>query len=52
MGLFTKNIGPVFLKEDSSSKEQLAKMEELCDKLSGDDKKSLERESLYGEEVK
>ena len=44
MGLFTKKIGPVFLKEDSSAKGQLAKMEELCDKLTGDDKKSLEKE--------
>ena len=44
MGLFTKKIGPVFLKEDSSAKEQLAKMEELCDRLIGDDKKSLEKE--------
>ena len=44
MGLFTKKIGPVFLKEDSSSKEQLAKMEELCDKLTGDDKNFLEKE--------
>ncbi len=44
MGLFTKKIGPVFLKEDSRAKTQLAKMEELCDKLTGDARKSLEKE--------
>ena len=44
MGLFTKKIGPVFLKDNSSAKDQLAKMEDLCSKLTGEDKKALEKE--------
>ena len=44
MGLFTKKIGSVFLKDNSSAKDQLVKMQDLCGKLIGEDKKALERE--------
>ena len=52
MGLFTKKIGPVFLKETSDTTEFIRKMEELQEKATGDTRKAIEKQislAKYGE---
>ncbi len=44
MGLFTKKIGPVFLKETSDSTEFIEKMQILLEKASGEAKKKIEKQ--------
>lgn len=56
MGLFSKMREPVFLKEDSSAKEQLAALEALLPQASGKVKTQLEQDirnlqyGIYGED--
>ena len=47
MGLFTKKIGPVFLKEDSDTKKFIEDMTELSKKASGDLKNEIEKQIKY-----
>lgn len=52
MGLFSKKIGPVFLKETSDTAEFIRKMQELREKAAGDTKKAVEKQislAKYGE---
>lgn len=52
MGLFTKKIGPVFLKETSDTVEFIEKMQKLNEKAEGDTKKAIEKQislAKYGE---
>lgn len=52
MGLFTKKIGPVFLKETSDTAEFIEKMQKLKEKATGDTKKAVEKQislAKYGE---
>lgn len=56
MGLFSKMTEPVFLKEDSSAKEQLAQLEALLPQASGKVKTKIEQDirslqyGIYGED--
>lgn len=52
MGLFSKKIGPVFLKESSDTTQFIQRMEELLPTLSGDLKREIEKQlklARYGE---
>lgn len=52
MGLFTKKIGPVFLKESSDAAAFIVKMEELKQNASGEVKQKIEKQinlARYGE---
>lgn len=52
MGLFSKKIGPVFLKETSDTAEFIRKMQELREKAAGNTKKAVEKQislAKYGE---
>ena len=52
MGLFTKKIGPVFLKETSDTTEFIDKMQKLKEKATGDTRKAVEKQislAKYGE---
>lgn len=52
MGLFSKKIGPVFLKETSDTTEFIRKMQELREKAAGNAKKAAEKQislAKYGE---
>lgn len=52
MGLFSKKIGPVFLKETSDTAEFIRKMQELREKAAGNMKKAVEKQislAKYGE---
>lgn len=44
MGLFSKKIGPVFLKEESDAAEYIEKMTELSKKAKGDLKEEIEKQ--------
>ena len=44
MGLFSKKIGPVFLKEESDATEYIEKMTELSKKAKGDLKEEIEKQ--------
>ena len=44
MGLFQKKIGPVFLKEESDSKEIIEKLQELSKKATGDLKNEIDKQ--------
>lgn len=44
MGLFQKKIGPVFLKEDSDSKEVIEKLQILSAKASGELKREIDKQ--------
>lgn len=52
MGLFTKKIGPVFLKETSDTSEFIEKMQVLKEEAAGDTRKAIEKQislAKYGE---
>ena len=44
MGLFTKKIGPVFLKETSDTSEFIEKMQVLKEEAAGDTRKAIEKQ--------
>lgn len=44
MGIFTKEIGPVFLKETGSAQEYIGKLEALRDKAEGELKDKIEKQ--------
>lgn len=52
MGLFTRNSGPIFLKENSDASEFIAKMQILSEQASGGLKQTIEKQvklAKYGE---
>ena len=47
MGLFTKKIGPVFLKENSDAEAYIEKLKELSEKAQGSLKQEIEKQIAY-----
>ena len=47
MGLFEKNIGPVFLKESTSLHDTLNALQQIKDKVVDEQKEELEREIQF-----
>ena len=49
MGLFSKSIGPVFLKKSNQATEYISKLKELQEKCSGDLKEEIEKQITIAE---
>ena len=49
MGLFTKRIGTVFLKEDSETQVYIEKMRALSEKAQGELKQEIEKQIAYAQ---
>ena len=49
MGLFTKKIGPVFLKENSDAEAYIEKLKELSEKAEGALKQEIEKQIAYAQ---
>ena len=49
MGLFTKKIGPVFLKENSDAEAYIEKLKELSEKTQGTLKQEIEKQIAYAQ---
>lgn len=49
MGLFTKKIGPVFLKENSDAEAYIEKLKELSEKAQGSLKQEIEKQIAYAQ---
>ena len=49
MGLFTKSIGPVFLKNSNQAKEYINKLKVLEEKASGALREEIEKQIAFAE---
>lgn len=49
MGLFTKSVGPVFLKKSNQATDYINKLKELQEKCSGDLKEEIEKQIIIAE---
>ena len=49
MGLFTKEIGPVFLKTNSQAVDYISKLKDLQEKCSGELKEEIEKQITIAE---
>ena len=49
MGIFTKKIGPVFLKEDSDAEAYVEKLKGLSEKTQGNLKQEIEKQIAYAQ---
>ena len=49
MGLFTKKIGPVFLKENSDAEAYIEKLKEFSEKAQGSLKQEIEKQIAYAQ---
>ena len=49
MGLFTKKIGPVFLKENSDVEAYIEKLKEFGEKAQGSLKRDIEKQIAYAQ---